>query len=52
MKHILEIKTVADYLKLRNCEVLHPLVGIVDFDKVNENGHTNTSYDAFHFGLR
>ena len=35
---------------MRNCEVLHPLVGIVDFDKVNENGHTNTSYDAFHFG--
>lgn len=50
MKHILEIKTVADYLKLRNCEVLHPLVGIVDFDKVNENRYSNTSYDAFHFG--
>jgi len=50
VKHSLEIKTVADYLKLRNCEVLHPLVGIVDFDKVNDNGHTNTSYDAFHFG--
>lgn len=49
MKNILEINAVADYFKLRNCEVLHPLVGIVDFDKVIEKGNTN-SYEAFHFG--
>tara|TARA_R110000868_G_scaffold111539_1_gene301107 strand:- start:231 stop:1145 length:915 start_codon:yes stop_codon:yes gene_type:complete len=46
---ILEINTVADYIKLRNCEVLHPLVGIVDFEKVVHNGYTNKMYDAFHF---
>ena len=46
MKNILEIKTIADYFKLRNCEVLHPLVGIVDFDKVNQISYTNKSYDG------
>ncbi len=49
MKHILEINAVADYLKLRNYEVLHPLVGIVDFNYVDKSGYTNKSYDAFHF---
>ena len=49
MKNILEIKTIADYFKLRNCEVLHPLVGIVDFDKVNQISYTNKSYDGFHY---
>ena len=49
MKNILEIKTIADYFKLRNCEVLHPLVGIVDFDNVSKSGYTNMSYDGFHY---
>ena len=49
MKNILEIKSVSDYFKLRNYEILHPLVGIVDFDNVNQSGYTNKSYDAFHF---
>jgi len=49
VKNILEIKTIADYFKLRNCEVLHPLVGIVDFDKVNQIRYTNKSYDGFHY---
>tara|TARA_R110000744_G_scaffold328599_1_gene434185 strand:- start:168 stop:1082 length:915 start_codon:yes stop_codon:yes gene_type:complete len=49
VKNILEIKTIADYFKLRNCEVLHPLVGIVDFDKVNQISYTNKSYDGFHY---
>ncbi|SNR45901.1 Helix-turn-helix domain-containing protein [Maribacter sedimenticola] len=50
MKNILEIKTIADYFKLRNYEVLHPLVGIVDFDKVNKDGYSNRAYDGFHYG--
>ena len=49
MKNILEIKTIADYFKLRNCEVLHPLVGIVDFDNVSKSGYTNMAYDGFHY---
>ncbi|HAF79108.1 MAG TPA: AraC family transcriptional regulator [Maribacter sp.] len=49
MKNILEIKTIADYFKLRNYEVLHPLVGIVDFVRVDESGYTNKSYDGFHY---
>lgn len=49
MKHVLEINTVADYLKLRNYEILHPLVGIVDFNKVDISGYTNREYDAFHY---
>ncbi|WP_282117958.1 helix-turn-helix domain-containing protein [Maribacter aquivivus] len=49
MKNILEIKTIADYFKLRNCEVLHPLVGIVDFDNVGKSGYTNMAYDGFHY---
>ncbi len=49
MKSILHIDSVADYLKLRNYEVSHPQVGIVDFDKVDESGLTPKQYDAFHF---
>ncbi|MAY22029.1 MAG: AraC family transcriptional regulator [Flavobacteriaceae bacterium] len=49
MKRILEINTVADYCKLRNYEVLHPQVGIVDFNKVDMNQYPNNSYDAFHY---
>ena len=29
MEHILDIKSVGDYLALRKQEVLHPLVGLV-----------------------
>ena len=49
MKNILNIDSVADYCNLRNYEVLHPLVSIVDFDKVDKKGYTNKNYDAFHY---
>jgi len=49
MKNILNIDSVADYCNLRNYEVLHPLVSIVDFDKVDKKGYTNKDYDAFHY---
>ena len=51
MKNVLNVDTVSDYLNLRKQEVLHPLVGIVDFKKVNAEGHhAKKRYDAFHFG--
>lgn len=49
MGNILKINTVADYLALRKQEVLHPLVGIVDFKKVTKEGYVKKAYDAFHF---
>lgn len=49
MKKVLHIDTVGDYLNLRNQEVLHPLVGIVDFEEVNKKGYANKDYDAFHY---
>ena len=30
------IRSVADYLKLRNQSLQHPLIGLVDFNKINE----------------
>lgn len=49
MKNVLHIDTVGDYLNLRKQEVLHPLVGIVDFENVNKEGYENKDYDAFHY---
>lgn len=49
MKNVLHINSVTDYCKLRNWEVLHPLVAIVDFDKLGKEGYTNKAYDAFHY---
>ncbi|MDT7828422.1 hypothetical protein RQM65_07090 [Pricia sp. S334] len=49
MKNVLHIDTVGDYLNLRKQEVLHPLVGIVDFEDVNKEGYENKDYDAFHY---
>ncbi|TDQ31199.1 helix-turn-helix domain-containing protein [Zeaxanthinibacter enoshimensis] len=49
MNNILEIKAVSDYCKLRHYEVLHPLVSIVDFDKVDLTKYTNEPYEAFRY---
>lgn len=49
MKKILYINSVSDYCALRNWEVLHPLVCIIDFDKLGQEGYTNQNYDAFHY---
>jgi len=49
MQEKLDINTVGDYLALRRQEVQHPLVGIVDFNHVEEDGNTIKDYDALHF---
>ncbi|MBT8308002.1 MAG: helix-turn-helix transcriptional regulator [Maribacter sp.] len=49
MKNVLNINSVGDYLNLRKHEVLHPLVGIVDFEEVNKEGYENKDYDAFNY---
>lgn len=49
MENILNINSVSDYFVLKNYEVLHPLVGIVDFDKVDESRKTIRGYNGLHF---
>ena len=49
MQNVLHINTVSDYLNLRKQEVLHPLVGVVDFDMLGDDSYTNRDYDAFHY---
>lgn len=49
MKNILDINTVGDYLALRKQEVLHPMVGFVNFDEVVEEGKAIHGYDAIRF---
>lgn len=46
---VYEIKAVGDYLKLRNKEVLHPLVGVVNFQDVDEDGKTIKDFNALRF---
>ena len=49
MENILIINNISDYLNLRNQEVLHPLVAVVDFQNVDEAGKIITGYNALHF---
>lgn len=49
MKNVLHINSVSDYCKLRNYEVYHPQVSIIDFDQVNKSGYDNQHYTAFHY---
>jgi len=49
MENIYDIVKVGDYLSLRKQEVLHPLVGMVDFNHVTEEGKTINGYDALRF---
>ncbi len=49
MGNMLHINSVSDYFSLRKQEVLHPLVGIVDFKNVVEAGKRVNEYDAFRF---
>ena len=44
------IRSVADYLKLRNQPLQHPLIGLVDFNKINEEQSYKTpSYTGLEF---
>ena len=49
MENVYRIDSVSDYLKLRDKEVLHPLVGLVDFKTVDVKAKTAPSHDALHF---
>ncbi len=49
MDNILYINSVTDYCNLRNYEVLHPLVSVIDFNMVSNEGLMHKAYDAFHF---
>ena len=49
MENVYNIDSVSDYLKLRDKEVLHPLVGLVDFKTVDIKAKTTPSHDALHF---
>ena len=49
MEEKLVINTVGDYLNLRQKEVLHPMVGIVDFNNVVEEAKTIKGHKALHF---
>lgn len=49
MKNRKDINTVGDYLAIRKQEVLHPLVGIVDFEHVVDEGKMIPTYNAMHF---
>lgn len=50
MKKIFDIHNVSDYCKIRDYEVLHPLVSIVDINKVDFSKYTGPTYDAFRYG--
>lgn len=45
----MNIDTVSDYMAMRKMEVLHPLIGVVDFDQVTQQGKTGNRPDAIHF---
>ncbi|WP_276165434.1 helix-turn-helix domain-containing protein [Zobellia alginiliquefaciens] len=49
MENIYDINKVGDYLSLRKQEVLHPLIGMVDFNTVAENGKVIKGYNALRF---
>lgn len=49
MENVYRIDSVSDYLKMRDKEVLHPLVGLVDFKTVEIKAKTAPSHDALHF---
>ncbi|MEC7771324.1 MAG: helix-turn-helix transcriptional regulator [Bacteroidota bacterium] len=50
MKNILNIDNVSDYFNLRKYEILHPMVGIMDYSKISERNYSNSGFDALHFG--
>ncbi|OIQ36879.1 MAG: AraC family transcriptional regulator [Bacteroidetes bacterium MedPE-SWsnd-G1] len=49
MENTLVINSVSDYCNLRNYEVKHSLIAIVDFNKVSNGGETRKSFNAMHF---
>ncbi|ARV11567.1 AraC family transcriptional regulator [Gilvibacter sp. SZ-19] len=44
------VNTVSDYFGLRNYELLHPLIGILDFEHFKPDPNATFNYDGFQFG--
>lgn len=49
MENILNINAISDYLAIRKQEVLHPFVGLVDFNKVMEEAKSIKNYTGLRF---
>jgi AraC-like DNA-binding protein len=49
MENYLRIDSVGTYFKLRNYELLHPLVGILDFNKFEPENTTGPKYSGLTF---
>ncbi|MGB5317312.1 MAG: helix-turn-helix domain-containing protein [Robiginitalea sp.] len=49
MEKVFNINSVGDYLELRNQEVLHPLVGIVEIKDTDDEGKAIRAINALHF---
>lgn len=49
MANYLKIDSVGTYFKLRSSELLHPLIGILDFNKLKSVKQNKPNYDGFSF---
>ncbi|MCW5518904.1 helix-turn-helix transcriptional regulator [Aureitalea sp. L0-47] len=49
MENFMTIDSVSTYFKLRNYELLHPLIGILDFDKFEPSSVSPPTYSGFTF---
>lgn len=47
MENMYQIKSVGDYFEWRNSKPLHPLIGILDYERAES--HPDYSYDGLHF---
>jgi len=50
MEKILHIRTVNDYFKWRDAELLHPLVSILDYSTLNLDQYSYKGYEGIHWG--
>lgn len=50
MEKVLDINSVADYFKWRDSELLHPLVSILDYSKLNRAQYSYKGYNAIRWG--
>jgi len=49
MEKILHIRTVNDYFKWRDAELLHPLVSILDYSTLNLDQYSYKGYEGIHW---
>lgn len=50
MDGFLKINSVSDYFDLREQELSHPLIGLLDFSNYNPSNETNFNYEGLAFG--